>query len=60
LEQINAGGDIGEPVVLHEEDGGVFHQLAQRIVSDVAPPVGAAGCSARMLDSLERAVATQS
>lgn len=60
LEQINAGGDIGEPVVLHEEEGGVFHQLAQRIVSDVAPPVGAAGCSARMLDSLERAVATQS
>ena len=59
LEQINAGGDIGEPVVLHEEEGGVFHQLAQRIVSDIAPPVGAAGCSARMLDSLERAVATQ-
>jgi hypothetical protein len=42
--------------VLHEAGDGVIHQLAQRILSDVAPPIGAPGCSARMLDSIERAV----
>src|ERR1017187_1840001 len=56
--EINEGGDIGEPVVLHEANDGVFHQLAQRILTDVAPPVGALGCTARLLDSIERAVAT--
>jgi ATP-binding protein involved in chromosome partitioning len=57
---IAEGGDHGEPAVLHESSDGVFHQLAQRILSDVAPPVGAVGCSARMLDAIEKAVATQS
>jgi ATP-binding protein involved in chromosome partitioning len=54
---IAQGGDHGEPAVLHETDGGVFHQLARRILDDVAPPFGAVGCSARMLDSINRAVA---
>ena len=53
---IGEGGDHGEPVVLAELDDGVFHRLARRILDDVAPPYGAVGCSARMLDSLERAV----
>src|SRR5664279_295708 len=57
---IAEGGDHGEPAVLHEASDGVFHLLAQRILTDVAPPVGAVGCSARMLDAIERAVATQS
>jgi ATP-binding protein involved in chromosome partitioning len=56
--EITEGGDIGEPVVLHEASDGVFHELAQRILNDVAPPVGAVGCTARMLDSIERAVAS--
>jgi ATP-binding protein involved in chromosome partitioning len=60
LAQINAGGDIGEPVVLQESNDGVFHTLARRVLNDIAPPVGVAGCSARMLDSIERAVSTQS
>jgi ATP-binding protein involved in chromosome partitioning len=51
LDQINEGGDIGEPMVLHEASDGV-------ILNDVAPPVGALGCSARLLDSIEQAVAT--
>jgi len=55
---IGEGGDHGEPVVLAESDDGVFHQLAQRIVDDVAPPFGAVGCSARMLDSIAKAVAS--
>jgi ATP-binding protein involved in chromosome partitioning len=54
--EINQGGDIGEPVVLGEPSDGVFHELAQRILNDVAPPVGALGCSARLLDAIERAV----
>ena len=54
--EIAAGGDTGEPAVLHEAQGGVFTFLADRIVSDVAPPAGAQGCTARMLDALARAV----
>jgi ATP-binding protein involved in chromosome partitioning len=58
--EIGAGGDVGEPAVLHESANGTFHQLAQRIVSDVSPPAGALGCSARLLDTLERAVQASS
>lgn len=53
---IAQGGDEGQPAVLHELDDGVFHHLALRIVNEIAPPVGAAGCSARMLDAISRAV----
>ncbi len=52
------GGDRGQPAVLAEPDGGVFHRLAQRILDDVAPPFGAVGCSARMLDAITNAVAS--
>ena len=47
----------GELAVLREATNGVFHRLAERITSDVAPRVGAVGCSARMLDAITRAVA---
>src|ERR1700690_284591 len=57
---IAKGGDHGEPAVLEESDGGVFHQLATRIVADVAPPFGAVGGTARMLDSITKAVAAGS
>ena len=56
--EINEGGDIGEQAVLQEASDGVFHELAQRILNDIAPPVGALGCTARLLDSIERAVAS--
>ena len=58
--EIASGGDIGEPAVLNEEADGVFHVLARRIETDIAPPIGMQGCSARMLDALERAVASES
>jgi hypothetical protein len=45
---------------LIESDDGVFHRLARRILDDVAPPFGAIGCSARMLDAINQAVASQS
>ncbi|HUX05401.1 MAG TPA: Mrp/NBP35 family ATP-binding protein [Acidimicrobiales bacterium] len=54
--EIALGGDLGEPAVLDEPKDGPFHLLARRIVSDVAPPVGAPGCSARLLEALDRAV----
>jgi ATP-binding protein involved in chromosome partitioning len=54
--EIAAGGDSGEPAVLLEGEHGTFTTLARKIVRDVAPPAGAQGCTARMLDSLERAV----
>jgi ATP-binding protein involved in chromosome partitioning len=54
---IAEGGDHGEPAVLAENDSGVFHRLARRILDDVAPPFGAVGCTARLLDSINKAVA---
>ena len=54
--EVGLGGDLGEPAVLHETADGIFHRLVQRIVLDLAPPVGAVGCSARLLDAIERAV----
>lgn len=53
---INEGGDTGQPVGLLEGDSGTFHVLARRILDDVAPPVGAQGCSARLLDAINQAV----
>ena len=55
---IAEGGDHGEPAVLAEPNSGVLHRLAQRIIDDVAPPFGAVGCSARMLDAITKAVAS--
>ena len=50
------GGDAGRPVVSGEDGDGVFSELAARILRDVAPPAGALGCSARLLDAIARAV----
>ena len=58
--EIASGGDIGEPAVLKEDANGVFHVLARRIETDIAPPIGMQGCSARMLDALDRAVSSES
>ncbi len=53
---ISAASDEGEPAVVHENGDGPFTRLARRIVDDVAPRAGAQGCSARMLDSINRAL----
>ncbi len=52
---ISEGGDQGRPVAFDEDDG-VFATLARRVIDDLAPPPGAAGCTARLLDALARAV----
>jgi ATP-binding protein involved in chromosome partitioning len=55
---VAAGGDTGEPAAL---GGGAvaasFAAVADRIVTDVLPPVAMDGCTARMLATLEEAVA---
>jgi len=50
------GGDDGSPVALHEDDGGTFHDLAQRIWA-LTPTLIPAGCTARLLDALDQVVA---
>jgi ATP-binding protein involved in chromosome partitioning len=56
--KFSAGGDAGVPAA--EDDAtarALFDELARRVVSEIAPPPGAAGCSARMLEAIETAVA---
>lgn len=56
---VAAGGDQGSPAVEHDaEMRELFTGLATRLATEIAPPLGAAGCSARLLDAIERAVAT--
>jgi ATP-binding protein involved in chromosome partitioning len=56
---LSAGGDAGTPVALEEggELSGVFGELARVIAEDVAPLVDADGCTARLLERVEAAVA---
>lgn len=52
----NAGDDEGRLVTLSDRpSGAVFRQLATTIVTELAPPPGAQGCTARLLDQLDRA-----
>ncbi|HEV2427617.1 MAG TPA: P-loop NTPase, partial [Acidimicrobiales bacterium] len=53
---VSAAGDTGRPVALSEPEDGPFRALAARIVTEIAPPPGAQGCSARLLDALSAAV----
>jgi len=55
-DDMSESGDSGQPVGLGEDADGTFHVLARRILNDVAPPVGAEGCSARLLDAINQAV----
>ena len=55
-----AGGDAGVPVAM--DDGGgelaaVFAELARVVAEEVAPIVDVQGCSARLMDRVEAAVA---
>ena len=55
---VAAGGDAGVPVVL-DGDGpaaGVFRSIAAQLATEIAPTVNMAGCSARLLDAVEKAL----
>jgi ATP-binding protein involved in chromosome partitioning len=55
---VAAGGDAGEPVALSGSGpaADAFREIANRIVTETVPPVGMAGCSARLLDAVEVAL----
>jgi ATP-binding protein involved in chromosome partitioning len=52
---VAAGGDAGAPVALdgQGEAAKAFRALADKIVTETVPPVQMAGCSARLLDTIE-------
>ena len=55
---VAAGGDAGTPVVLVSDGPAAvaFRAIAERIATEIAPPVDMAGCSARLLDAVEKAL----
>jgi ATP-binding protein involved in chromosome partitioning len=51
------GGDVGDPAALGDGPASAaFAAITERIVTEVAPPVELAGCTARMLDNIEHAL----
>lgn len=54
---VGVGGDEGAPVALTATPAAAtFAALAARVATDLAPPPGASGCTARLLDAMARAV----
>jgi ATP-binding protein involved in chromosome partitioning len=55
---VAAAGDTGVPVTLTGESAAAdaFRAIAERLATEVAPPVEMAGCSARMLAAVEEAL----
>jgi ATP-binding protein involved in chromosome partitioning len=54
---VSTDGDAGKPVVLAHPDSAAARELvavADRIVTDLLPPVEMAGCTARMLELVEK------
>ncbi len=58
---VSAGGDAGTPVSLDGTGAAadVFRQIAARVVDEIAPPTNMAGCSARMLNLVNEALAAK-
>lgn len=55
--QVSAGGDKGEPAAATDQPiAKVFDDIAERIVTEIAPPVDIAGCTARLLDAANKAL----
>jgi ATP-binding protein involved in chromosome partitioning len=55
---VSAGGDAGKPVAL--DDGpaaAAFADLAELVATEVAPPIEMEGCTARMFDLVDAALA---
>ena len=55
---MSAGGDAGTPVALDEKGplGAVFDEIAEKVVTSIAPVTAMDGCSARLLDRVQAAV----
>ena len=55
---VSAGGDAGRPVALDEGPAAeAFAHIARQVIDEIAPPVEMAGCTARMFDLAEEALA---
>jgi ATP-binding protein involved in chromosome partitioning len=55
---VSTGGDAGQPVALGDgELADIFAELARSIAEDIAPVVETSGCTARMIERVEAAVA---
>ncbi len=55
--QVSVGGDTGSPAAASDHPvAKVFDQIAERIVTDIAPPVDLAGCTARLLEAATKAL----
>jgi ATP-binding protein involved in chromosome partitioning len=55
---VAGGGDSGQPAVLGEGAAAdAFRAIAERIVTEAIPPVEMSGCTARILEAAETAVA---
>ena len=53
---VSAANDEGRPLMLTAPDsaaGRAFAAIAERIATDLLPPVDMAGCTARILDAVE-------
>ncbi len=54
---VSSDGDVGTPVVLAHPDTPAareLHTIAERIVTELLPPVEMAGCTARMFDLVQK------
>ena len=54
---VSEGGDVGQPVVLTHPDlpaARAFTEIARKIVEELLPPVEMAGCTARMLELIDK------
>jgi ATP-binding protein involved in chromosome partitioning len=59
---VSEGGDTGRPVVLSTPESpaaAAFRELADRIVTDLLPPIEMSGCTARIFDLIAQADAEQ-
>ncbi len=55
--EVSHGGDVGEPAVLTDDAiASIFGDVVHQLVTSIAPPAGALGCSARLLHAVEEAV----
>jgi ATP-binding protein involved in chromosome partitioning len=57
---VSEGGDTGRPIVSSAPDSPAaleFRRLADRIVTDLLPPIEMSGCTARIFDLIAQAEA---
>ncbi len=58
IPEVSTGGDEGSPAALADGPAAeAFADIARRVIDEVAPPVEMAGCTARMFEMAEEALA---